>query len=369
MSRATLNSIDPVLLHTEPPRTIGVFRALQLGDMLCAIPALRALRQCAPRARITLIGLPWAREFAVRYRHELDGFIAFPGTPGLPEQSAQCDAWPAFLTRVQAQRFDLLLQLHGDGRVTNPLVALFGARRLAGFAADGAYCPDSRTFVRFPHADSELQGLLQFVRALARRAPTAGDDALHFPLTTADRAQLASAATAAGAALRAGDYICVHPGARGRTRRWPTLKFAQVADALANAGYRVVLTGSAAERDLVSAVAAAMRTQPLRLDGATSLGALAALLADARLLVCNDTGVSHLAAALKTPSVVVVTGSDPARWAPQDRARHRVLSHPVPCRPCAYDRCDHDFACAGGVDVDAVVTQARSLLEDYPRAA
>src|SRR5262249_26356518 len=102
-----------------------------------------------------------------------------------------------------------------------------------------------------------------------------------------------------------------------------------VARALAAGGARVVLTGTAGEAELTRAVARAAAVPCVDLAGRTSLGALGALLDRARLLVCNDTGVSHLAAALRVPSVVVSTGDNPSRWAPVDARRHRVLSRPA----------------------------------------
>src|SRR5262249_46707134 len=157
-------------------------------------------------------------------------------------------------------------------------------------------------------------------------APPRGEH-LEFPLRAGDGEELRSAFEARG--LEAGAYACVHPGARYPSRRWPAERFAAIADALAARGLTVVLTGSADEAAVVDAVGGRMRARPVVLAGRTTLGALARLLADARLLVCNDTGVSHLAAALRTPSVVVVTGSDPRRWAPLDSRRHRVVHRAV----------------------------------------
>ncbi len=114
------------------PRRIAVLRALQLGDLLCAVPALRSLRAGAPEAEIVLVGLPWARSFVARYPELLDGFREFPGYPGLPERPPVIDRIPSFLSEMQADRFDLAIQLQGSGPFVNPLTVLFGARQNAG---------------------------------------------------------------------------------------------------------------------------------------------------------------------------------------------------------------------------------------------
>ena len=301
-------------------RHIAVFRALQVGDMLCAVPALRALRAAAPAADITLIGLPWAAEFAQRFRHYIDDFVAFPGAPGLPEQAASGDSLDAFNRDMKARRFDWALQLHGDGRVSNAIVRNFGAQRTAGFHPVDAPVDDA-DFIPYPEGGPEIRRLLRLIEALG--VPTRGDG-LEFPITGPEWKELARLRIAYG--LRPGEYVCVHPGARAATRRWPPERFAAVADMLAMRGLRVVLTGSADEQIIVQAVARAMHTGAINLSGQTPLGVLAALYAGARLLVCNDTGVSHLAAALCVPSVVVYTGSSPARWAPLDSERHRAIA-------------------------------------------
>jgi ADP-heptose:LPS heptosyltransferase len=318
------------------PRKVGVFRALKIGDLLVAVPALRALRAALPAAEVVLVGLPWARELVGRYPHLLDGFREFPGWPGLPERDPQLDRVPRFLAGMQAEGFDLTLQLHGSGPVVNEVCALFGARRTAGFYLPGGYCPDPDLFLPWPDRGLELRRLLALTDFLGA---SARGEHLEFPLRAAE---LAAAAWLVGPGP--GWPACVHPGASVPERRWPAARFATVADALADRGLRVVLTGTADERGLTAEVAAAMAAPALDLAGRTDLGTTAAVIARSRLLVCNDTGVSHVAAALRVPSVVFSTGDNPARWAPADARRHRVL-----CRD-------------EGVEVEEVTREAADLL-------
>lgn len=320
-----LRSVDPATTPAppfaeRPPSSIAVLRALYLGDLLCAVPAWRALRAAFPRARIALIGLPWAESFVRRFHRHLDEFIEFPGYPGIPEIPVSADRIAAFLPAMQRRRFDLVLQMHGNGRHINALVALLGARVTAGFCVPGDFSPDPERFLAYPDDLPEIRRHLELMAYLG--IPLRGEH-LEFPVTGDDRESLRRLLADEGVTLR--DYLCLHPGGRGLTRRWPAPRFAAVADALAARGHQVVLTGTVEEDALGRAVCQAMRRPAVNLVGRTDLGALGALLAGARLLVANDTGVSHMAAALKLPSVIVSTGSDPRRWNPLDRERHRVL--------------------------------------------
>ena len=301
-------------------KRVAVFRALQLGDMLCATPALRALRGGLPSAEITLIGLPWAGQLVDRLPAYLDGFLEFPGWPGLPEQAYDTGAVPRFLQAVQARGFDLAIQLHGNGTLTNTVVALLGATRTAAFCSPGAFVPEPALSVRYPDEGPEICRALHLIEHLGYPSRGVG---LEFPVRTADRAALDRLRSKRGLPLE--DYVCIHPGARDPARRWSSQAFASVGDALAAQGLSVILTGTAAEIATINAVARDMRRGCLSLGGLTDLGMLAALLEGARLLVCSDTGVSHLAAALGTLSLVVFLSSDPRRWAPLDANRHRAL--------------------------------------------
>ncbi|HWC31734.1 MAG TPA: glycosyltransferase family 9 protein [Actinomycetota bacterium] len=324
----------------EEVRSVAVLRALPgLGDLLCAVPALRALRRAFREARITLIGLdPEARWFVERFRY-LDALMALPGYPGLPERAADPNEVVEFLAAAQRRRFDLAVQLHGSGEITNHVIALLGAGAAAGAFVEGRYRPDERRFIEYRDDEPEVVRNVRIVERLG--VPPAGLE-LEFPVHGADEAELER--VLGDARPRPGSYAVVHPGASIRDRRWPADRFAEVADVLARHGLEIFVTGGEVERDVAREVRGAMSTRDaVDLSGRTSVGAVAALARDARVVVCNDTGISHLAAALRVPSVVVFT-SESDRWAPLDRNLHRLVRDP------------------GGVPVAAVLDELAALL-------
>jgi ADP-heptose:LPS heptosyltransferase len=163
----------------------------------------------------------------------------------------------------------------------------------------------------------------------------------------------------------------VNPGARDPARRWPAARFAEVARALADEGVPVVLTGTGDEAPLTHAIASAVPAGAvLDLGGRTTLGALAALVDGARLVVTNDTGVSHVAAARRVPSVIVFTASERERWAPADGLRHVAVGSGASNRcgehaPDGRHRCLGD-ACSAGTARPLAVGGSRPPLPAVP---
>ena len=299
-------------------KKIAVFRALQLGDMLCSIPALRALHQAYPNASITLLGLPWAESLKNRFPDYIHSFIHFPGYPGLPEQEFDPADFVKFLLQVQREKFDLVFQMQGNGSIVNPMVELFAGKYTAGFCMPGDYCPGPEFFLTYPEGIHEAERHLRLMAHLG--IPAQGAE-LEFPLYKKDYDEYAEA----GISVEAGNYVCIHPGSRGSWRQWPPEHFAALGNFCARQDLKVVLTGTADELGIIRQVSNHLDQEPLIAAAKTSLGAVAVLIKNARLLIANCTGVSHIASALETPSLIISMDGEPERWGPQNKALHRTI--------------------------------------------
>jgi ADP-heptose:LPS heptosyltransferase len=157
--------------------------------------------------------------------------------------------------------------------------------------------------------------------------------------------------------------VVVHPGCSMPARAYPWEMYAQLADQLIeDLGCRVLMTGAPEEVGLVERIRGAMRRTCLSAAGSVSFREFAALLALADLVVTNNTGPAHMAAALKTPVVdLFALTNPPEQWGPW-RVPHRMLYQEVPCRLCYSRVCPLDHQCLRGVDPSRVAAAARELL-------
>lgn len=337
-------------------RKICVFRALTFGDMLCAVPALRALRTAAPQAHITLIGLSWATSFVRRFSHYINDHLVFPGYPGLTNQALQLHLIPNFISIMQKRRFDLVLQMHSDGTITNPLTMLFDAACYAGFYKPGEYCPDENNFMPWQEHQHEVIRLLNLMAFLG--VETQGN-ALEFPLLEGDFRALQRCAENLP---MPGKYACILPGANEPSRRWLPRRFAEIADRLSESGLQIVLNGSASDAVLSREVMRAMRRPCLNLTGKTDLGAFAALASQARIVISNDTGIAHIAAAVDTPSVIASCGSASHQWESLNVGRHRVVRPHTLDSPVDDSVHAHQLFSADKISTGAVLSAVESIL-------
>ncbi|MCX9192083.1 glycosyl transferase [Carbonactinospora thermoautotrophica] len=321
-------------------RKIAVLRANALGDFIMVLPALDALRAAYPEAEIVLLGKEWHADFLAGRPGPVDRVEVVPADLTAPEGESESPALRRFLARLRAERFDLALQLHGGGRHANPLVSALGARVTAGCRADDA--PPLDRWIRYVYYQPEVFRFLEVV-GLVGAQPVGVEPVLE--LTGRDVREVAELL---GALLDGRPLAALHPGAGDPRRRWPAERFAEVGDALAEAGAAVVITGTPGEAELVRQVAGEMRRPALDLAGRLSIGGLAALYARCAVVVANDTGPLHVARAVGAATVGVYWCGNLINAGPMTRDRHRPqISWRIHCPVCGVN-CTRDLYPARG---------------------
>lgn len=348
----------------EDVRKIAVLRANALGDYMFSLPALEALRAAYPDAEIVLLGQPWHARFLGGRPGPLDRVVAVPPSRGVyvgrdghaDEDSAEMDE---FFRRMGDERFDLAVQLHGGGRYSNPFVRRLGARVTVGSRTPDA-APLDR-MVPYVYWQNEIARNLEVV-ALAGAAAVTLEPRL--TVTESDLAEARDVVPEDAAPL-----VALHPGAGDPRRRWSPAHFAGVADALSEAGARIVVTGAGDEAHLVEGVLAAMRSPAVDTCGRLSIGGLAGLLSRCALVVSNDSGPLHLGAAVGARTVGIYWCGNAINAGTLGRTRHRpVLSWRLNCPECGLNcmegRCDHRSSFVDDVTPGQVLQEARALLAD-----
>ena len=353
-------------------RRVLVVRLDNLGDVLVTTPAIHAVRASLPRARITLLAGPVGAQ-AARLNPDVDDVIVHraPWVDPWQELPHDSDRERRAIEAVRAGRFDGAIVFTSFRQSPLPAAYLCYLADIPLRLAASVDGPGSLLTTRHRHPERpmhEVERGLDLVGAVGL-ATDEIDLVLRVPGDARDRARawLAGGETRDG--YPGGPLVVLHPGCTMPARTYPWQGYAHVVEGLvARLGARVVLTGVAGERDLVAALhgalspAARAATRPCA--GELSFADFCALIEAADLVVTNNTGPMHVAAAVKTPVAALFALTDPPeRWGPW-RVPHRLLNRDVPCRVCYSRVCPYGHECLRLVAPDEVVDAAAELLQE-----
>jgi len=363
-------------------RRLLAIRLDNLGDVLVTTPALRALERGIPGVHLTLLASKVGAQ-AGRLNPDVDAVIEYEAPwidpwRELPHDSAR---ERAMIETVRAGRFDAAVIFTSYRQSPLPAAYLCYLADVPLRLAASVDGPGSLLTTRHKHQEGpvhEVERALGLVAAVG--IPPAGLD-LVLEVPPAARARVAGGGwrVAAGssslppATRRPPPLVVVHPGCSMPARTYPWRQFAAAIEGLIDRlGACVVVTGGAGERALVERIVAALgpaaraRTRPAA--GELPFPEFCALIDAADLVVTNNTGPMHVAAAVKTPVVALFALTNPPeQWGPW-RVPHRLLNHDVPCRLCYSRVCPYTHDCLRLVTPAMVVDAAEELLTEVGTA-
>jgi len=334
-----------------------------LGDFVMATKALRALRNGYPHSRLHLLTSS-AAYLPAKNLEYLDAAWSFP-IREMRERKLTIFKSLEIIRKLRTLAFDMVVNLH-------PATSYMGALRMGlMFLALGSKVrvgQDGRGFGRFltRKASAETFGKEHMVDTMLRIALLAGgiaDDGgmeLRWDSAAEETLGFLFGRTAAeGREIRIG----IHAGGDRPNRRWPAERYAVVADRLAELlASRVFLLGGPGEEKLARVVEANMRGKAVNLAGKLNVNELCYVIGNLDVLITNDSGPMHIAAAVGTPVVALFGPGDPVMFGPYAPAeKAAVITRNPPCRPCDLDSCN-DLRCLLEIRPEEVVAAATGLL-------
>lgn len=344
---------DPVPAPRLPRGArVLVVRLSALGDVLFALETVAALHDARPDLRL---------EFLVedRFAALLQDHPQIAAVHVYPRRHKL--RIPGSILRLRRQRFDLVLDLHGILKSALHVAAVRATRKI-GCAPPAAREGSQRAWhevvpvpTPLPHRADLGYLLLQHLGIAARRTP---------PVLAA----IEPPSDLLAGLLR--PLVLLHPGTSSFAtfKRWPEVRFAELAQRLVARGLGVAVSFGPGEQPLADTIVAAAPTARAIDGGQLGLRGLAGVLRHVDTMIAADTGPLHIAAAVGTPCVALFGPKDPLRYGPRAHGAvpHEILFHDVPCRPCTRRDCASP-QCVLGIQVDTVLAAVLRTLAAVPR--
>jgi heptosyltransferase II len=334
-----------------------------VGDAVISIPAMREIRRLAPQAHISLLVRPWVREIysAVEFVDEILEY----------DRGGIHRGWTGFgklVSDLKSRKFDMAILLQ-NAFEAGFLVWCARIPERIGYARDGrgflltGAC-EIDPAVRRVHQAYYYLDILSRMGWLEERLWERREYPLSIRVSV--RGEDAGAAEKMLRASGIGGQeavLGINPGAYyGPAKRWFPDRYAAVADALEEEyGIRTIIFGSPSDLPVAEEVAANMKNRPVLLTGRTTMGQLMALIRRCRLLITNDSGPMHLAAALDVPQLAIFGSTSEIATGPLSREAV-VIKQKVDCNPCFLRECPTDFRCMKGIPAARVLEEARKIL-------
>jgi len=329
-----------------------------VGDSVMTIPALRVLRKVLPEAEITLVLRPGAEGLFTDADY-IDNLLVYDRR-NVFSALKQVHQW-------RKRGFDLAISFQNAFEAALiPLLA--GTPFRLGYATEGrqSLLTHPIPLPEWRSSKHEIFYYLYLIAALEQALYQTSticevDPDTSLDVSTARQEAARKQLTSYGVSEN-GMVVAICPGSiNSRAKRWPAESYAALADRLIKEGRNVIVVGSKAERDVATEVTSKMKKKPVDLTGKTTVEELTAILSTVDLLVTNDTGPAHIAAALGRPTLVIFGPTNPLTTRPLS-GQAEILRHPPDCAPCMLRDCPIDHRCMTAITVDEVTEQATTLL-------
>ncbi len=354
-------------LSTDAVEKILVRGTNWVGDAVMSIPALREIRRIFPEAHITLLVRPWVKD--------VYSVVDFVDQVVTYEREGIHRGWRGLLrlaAELRRGRFDMAILLQ------NAFEAAFLAWS-AHIPVRLGYARDARSVLlthpcsidptlKTVHQAYYYLGILAGAGLLENHLWERRDYSLNIRIGVRDSDRKAAEEILGAQGIPQGrPVVGLNPGAYyGGAKRWLSDRYARVADELVRKhGVSIVIFGAPGERRIAEQIALDMKTTPVILAGETTLGQLMGLIRQCRLLITNDSGPMHLAAALDVPQLAIFGSTSEIATGPLS-SRAEVIKHPVDCNPCFLRECPIDFRCMNLITVAQVLDAADRKLREIP---
>ncbi len=345
------------------PKRICIYRVGFIGDTVVALPAMHAIRTAYPHAHLTLLTSP------------VEG--KFPGARELFDNSELFDEVRvylksevtgfrnrvAFLRSMRREHFDMWIDLPQElagplNHLRNLLIA-----RLSGvkWGYGWGFVTTIKLWVQAQSENLKFETEVDKLLGIVRHAGIVTGGPVEFPIGLGLR-EREVVDSLLGSGRRLGRMVAIAPGAKRKLSLWPVERFVAVGRYLAANNFRVVVLGGTADETICREVAESIGSDTINLGGMTSIKESCEVLRRCALLVCNDSGVQHLAAAVGTPCISIFSAHDmPGKWHPYG-SRNLALRKWVECHTCYLQVCPNDNRCLKLIEAEEVIAAVKSKM-------